>query len=195
LALPWHLPSATPSTATAFPQRLIGALMGALARFPPSTLFLPEVLRVPPGAPWSITNAEPWHTALATEAIPTALPHALIGALMGALSTLPPPTELSPDVPVPPWPPRFSTSAPPGDVADAMPSAPIEFPLTAAGRAIGELNSLPPRTLLSPLVLWAAAPMALPAPIAMTPAVSRATRPALFVQFHIFVLLSSDVLE
>ena len=47
LAPPRHPAAASPSTATALPQTLIGAVIGAITWLPPSTEPLPEVVLPP----------------------------------------------------------------------------------------------------------------------------------------------------
>src|SRR6266568_3970803 len=109
-APPLQPASALPKIATALPQALIGALIGAATWLPPATLLLPEVLLPPP---LFLTSAPPLQPASAVPKIATALPHALIGALIGAVTWLPPPTEFWPDVCCPPPPPPLVTLAPP----------------------------------------------------------------------------------
>ncbi len=151
---------ASPKIATALPQALIGALIGAVIWLPPSTLPSPEV-RLPPAPPlpWLRTVAPPLQPASDLPISETALPQALIGTLIGALTWLPPPTDPLPDVSLGmPGRPELTTSAPPWEVASDLPTAAMALPLMSIGMETGRSTWLPPATDPSPEVSARAVP-------------------------------------
>ena len=95
VAPPRQPASASPRTAIALPQTLIGALIGALTALPPRIELLPDVRwtvepPAPPAPPALVTAAPPAQAASDWPSRATALPHRLIGRLIGALTALPP---------------------------------------------------------------------------------------------------------
>jgi hypothetical protein len=98
VAPPLQPATAEPSTATALPHTLIGALIGALIRLPPRIEPLPLLVWDVVEAPPPVTLAPPLQPASAEPSTATELPHTLIGALIGALIALPPAIEPLPDV-------------------------------------------------------------------------------------------------
>ena len=82
---------ASPTTATALPQTVTGALTGTLTWFPPKTEWLPEVVCELADAP--LADAAVSQPLIARPSTAAAFPHTVTGTLTGTLTWFPPATE------------------------------------------------------------------------------------------------------
>ncbi len=87
---------ASPTTATALPQTVTGALTGTLTWFPPKTEWLPEVVCELADAP--LADAAVSQPLIARPSTAAAFPQTVTGTLTGTLTWLPPNTEWLPEV-------------------------------------------------------------------------------------------------
>src|SRR5690606_5438092 len=187
-APPTQPATASPKIATALPQALIGAVIGATTWLPPPMEWSPSV-RLPPPLPSPVlrTVAPPLRPASDLPNRETALPQAFTGAVIGASIWLPPRMLDRPEVrlPLPPPRPSSTTVAPPSDEALDWPATATALPLMSIGSVIGRLTWLPPPMEWSPSV----SAEAVPPPNDMTATASRAAGVEAFAHVRMRMLL------
>jgi hypothetical protein len=149
---------ASPTTATALPPAVAGAVTGAVSWLPPATASDPSVVSPAAGAPLGVASGdvvvEP--VVLASPTTAMALPPAVTGAVTGAVSWLPPATDSDPSVVSP------AAGAPLGAASGAVvvdpvvlasPTAATALPPAVTGALTGAVTWLPPATASEPSVV------------------------------------------
>jgi hypothetical protein len=167
----------SPTTDTALPPAVTGAVTGAVTWLPPAAESAPDV--VSPAAPPE--PAEPPEPAVAVEpeddespSTDTALPLTVTGAETATVAWLPPPAESAPEV----LPVVTVGAGAAGAVAcdpdeSESPTTEMELPVTVTGTTTETAAWLPPRALSAPEVPSSAD--ACPAKNRMPPPTTRAT--------------------